>query len=240
MSWVATIAAGGAVTAGLISAAGSRSAAKTQASSGEAAIEEMRREFDINQAALAPYRAAGQTALNTLMGDLGPGGSLSKPFNFDITQDPGYQFRLDQGLKGVTNSAAASGTNLSGATLKELQKFGSDYASGEFNAAFSRDLSTKNQTFSELTGVAGLGIGATNTGVSAGTATSANIGNTMTGIGNAIAAGQVGSANAIGGAVGGIGNTFLLSQIMNQNRGGGSSGGIPGLPLPGSLDNVDG
>ena len=234
MAWII---AGGAIAGGLISAIGSSKAASKQASSGDAAIDEMRREFDINQAALAPYRAAGQTALNTLMSDLGPGGSLSKPFNFDITQDPGYQFRLDQGMKGVTNSAAASGMNLSGATLKELQKFGSDYASGEFNAAFSRDLATKNQTFSELTGVAGLGIGATQTGVSAGTATSANIGNTMTGIGNAQAAGIVGGANAIGGAVGNIGNTFLLSQILNQNKGG---GGSSGLPLPGSIDNVDG
>ena len=41
---------------------------------------------------------------------------------------PGYQFGLDEGTKAVQASAAARGGLNSGATLKSLQKFGTDYA----------------------------------------------------------------------------------------------------------------
>src|SRR5256885_16578472 len=85
----------------------------------------------------------GRAGLSQLNLDTGPGGGLSKPFNFDPTQDPGYQFRLSQGETAVGSSAAAKGTQLSGGTFKRLLKFGSDYPSGGFNAAFSRRLSRK-------------------------------------------------------------------------------------------------
>src|SRR5712675_2718711 len=159
MSWVAVAVTGGAVVGGLIQSSGSKSAAGTQAQAGRDALAEQKREFDIGQANLAPYLAEGQLGLAQLEKDAGPGGALSKPFNFDISQDPGYQFRLGQGETAVENSAAAKGTQLSGATLKELVKFGSDYASGEFNAAFSRDLATKNQILSQDMARVGVGTG---------------------------------------------------------------------------------
>src|SRR5256885_1152626 len=217
MSWIAVAVAGGAVVGGLIQSSGAKSAAGTQAQAGLAAIDEQRREFDIGQQNLAPYLSEGRAGLSQLNLDTGPGGVLSKPFNFDPTQDPGYQFRLSQGETAVESSAAAKGTQLSGATLKELLKFGSDYASGEFNAAFSRDLATKQNVLSTDMARVGVGTGATNTSVSAGQTAATNIGNTITGTGNATAAGQVGSANAIGGAFTGAGNSFLLSQILKPN-----------------------
>lgn len=161
-------------------------------------------------------------------------GSLLKPFSFDIGKDPGYQFRLDEGTKAVENSASARGSQLSGATLKELLRYGSDYASGEYNAAFQRDQATKNQIFGQLAGTAGMGQGATTTGVQAGQATAANIGNTMTGIGNANAAGTIGGANAISGAAGGVGQAMLLRQAFaNQNPGVGSVNAGVNLDFPG-------
>lgn len=148
-------------------------------------------------------------------------GTITKPFTFDPATDPGYQFRLGEGEKAIENSAAAKGGQLSGATLKELLKYGQDYASGEFQNAFTRDLQTKQQLYSTLTGTVGIGSGATTTGVQAGQTTAANIGNTMTGIGNAQAAGIVGSANAISGGITGAANTaidaYTLRQLMNNN-----------------------
>lgn len=47
----------------------------------------------------------------------------------DLAKTPGYAFGLEQGNRGIQNSAAARGTQLSGATLKALTKYGSDYAS---------------------------------------------------------------------------------------------------------------
>lgn len=218
MSWIAAAVAGGAVVGGLIQSSGSKSAANTQAQAGRDALAEQKREFDIGQANLAPYLAEGRAGLTQLDKDAGPGGVLSKPFNFDITQDPGYQFRMDQGTTAVQNSAAAKGTQLSGATLKELLQFGSSYASGEFNAAFNRDIATKQNILGTDLARVGVGSGATSTSVGAGNAAANTIGNTITGIGNATAAGQVGSSNAIGGAFSNAGNSFLLSQILNTNR----------------------
>lgn len=157
-------------------------------------------------------------------------GSLLKPFSFDISQDPGYQFRLNEGNKGVENSAAARGSQLSGATLKELLRYGSDYASGEYNAAFQRDQATKAQIYGQLTGTAGMGQGATNTSVAAGTNTAANIGNTMTGIGNAQASGIVGGANALSSGISnagsGINQAMLLKQILGNPGVNGVNAGV--------------
>lgn len=216
MSFVAAAVGGGAVVAGVAGAIGADRAAKTQAGATREAIDEQRREFDIGQANLKPFRDLAIPALGQLGAGLQPGGEFNKPFNFDITQDPGYQFRLSQGTTAIENSGAARGMQLSSANLKDLLRFGQDYASGEFNQAFNRDLATKNQRFSELTGVAGLGLGATTTGVQAGNQTAGSIGQSIIGAGNATAAGQVGVANAIGGAAGGVGNAFLLSSILGK------------------------
>jgi len=175
-------------------------------------------------ASMAPASVTAPTTLS---------GSLTKPFNFDISQDPGYQFRLSQGTGAIENSAAAKGMQLSGATLKDLMKFGQDFASGEFNQAFQRDQATKNQLFSMLTGATGIGTGATNTAVGAGQTNATNIGNTLTGIGNATAAGQIGGS--LGNSLGNAGNSMMsymtLRNMMNQNQattpimsGAGSSG----------------
>lgn len=56
----------------------------------------------------------------------------------DYQADPGYQFRLDQGNRGLNNSAAAGGGLLSGATLKAIARWNSDQASQEYQNAVNR------------------------------------------------------------------------------------------------------
>jgi hypothetical protein len=56
----------------------------------------------------------------------------------DYQEDPGYQFRLDQGNTGINNSAAAAGGLLSGATLKAIDKYNSNMASQEYGNAVNR------------------------------------------------------------------------------------------------------
>jgi hypothetical protein len=87
-----------------------------------------------------PYYDTGTRAL----------GSMEKMItngNEYLPQDPGYQFRLDQGNKAINNSAAAKGGLLSGATLKAISQYNSGQASQEFQNAFSRwnELATKGQ-----------------------------------------------------------------------------------------------
>lgn len=56
----------------------------------------------------------------------------------DFEADPGYQFRMDEGNKAINNSAAAQGGLLSGATLKAIQKYSQNLGSQEYQNAFNR------------------------------------------------------------------------------------------------------
>jgi hypothetical protein len=59
-------------------------------------------------------------------------------------QDPGYQFRLQQGQQALENSAAARGTLLTGGTAKALSDYGQASGSQEYGNAFNRALTGYN------------------------------------------------------------------------------------------------
>jgi hypothetical protein len=56
----------------------------------------------------------------------------------DFEADPGYEFRRSEGNRGIEQGAAARGGLLSGASLKELNRFNQDTASNEFDRAHGR------------------------------------------------------------------------------------------------------
>jgi len=69
------------------------------------------------------------------------GGQQPEAFKFtaeNFQADPGYGFRLSEGLKALERSAAARGGLLSGGTGKALTRFGQDMASQEFQNAYGR------------------------------------------------------------------------------------------------------
>jgi len=68
-------------------------------------------------------------------GTYGPGSSFGMT---ELAQDPGYQFRLQQGQRGLDNSVAARGMNLSGAALKGATAYNSGMASQEYGNAYQR------------------------------------------------------------------------------------------------------
>lgn len=141
------------------------------------------------------------------MGSLG-GVDYGDPANI-MRQDPGYQFRLGEGLGSIESGAAARGTLLTGGTQRALQRYAQDYASGEFGNIFNRNLSLAQLGENAAAGVGNFGANY-----------AANAGNLLTGAGNAQAAGTVGSANAWNGTLGNIGNDALLYYLLNQSRGG--------------------
>jgi len=104
-------------------------------------------------------------ALDTSDGNYG---SLLKEFtNEDFVKDAGYNFRQQEGEKGVNRAFSARGGYDSGKALKSLAKYNQDYASGEFNNAFNRDASTKGRIYDFLSGDANRGIGAVGSKASA-------------------------------------------------------------------------
>jgi hypothetical protein len=75
------------------------------------------------------------------IGGMDPSAAYSKyaqPLDVDVTQDPGYQFRLQEGQKALEQSAAAKGGFFSGQTGKDLMKFGQGLASQEYGSAYDR------------------------------------------------------------------------------------------------------
>lgn len=88
---------------------------------------------DANIARNAPTLAAGQQATSDL-GDL----SKAPGFQWDESTDPGYQFRLQQGVKALQNSGAARGSGMGGAALKGITNYAQNYASSEYNNSFNR------------------------------------------------------------------------------------------------------
>ena len=55
-----------------------------------------------------------------------------------LTMDPGYKFRLSEGMKALDRQAAARGGLISGNALKATQRYGQDLASQEFGNAYNR------------------------------------------------------------------------------------------------------
>ena len=62
----------------------------------------------------------------------------SQPLNVNLEQDPGYQYRMQEGTKALEGSAAASGGLFSGQTGKDLATFGQNLASQEYGQAYNR------------------------------------------------------------------------------------------------------
>lgn len=229
-----------AVAGGLIAARGASKSARTQADASKSAADaqlkgvretnQMMRDFrreDIGR--FQPWMAAGQNALAQYQQGIDQG------FNFDFQADPGYQFRLNEGLDAVASSAGARHGMNSGAAMKALNRYGQDYASNEYGNVFARQYGMFNDRMNRLGQLAAGGQAAAGMQASASQNYAGNMGqNTMAGsqaaaqgianAGNARAAGQVGVANAFGGAINnGIGAwqfQNLSNAFMPQAQGG--------------------
>lgn len=139
----------------------------------------------------------------------------------DFQKDPGYEFRRTEGQRGVEAGAAARGGLLSGGTLKALDRYNQDYASGEFGSAFNRYQTDLTGRFNRLSSLAGTGQTATNETVAAGTNLTGqlqtganNISNNIAAAGNARSSAYVGTGNAVGNAAGNIGQYYALKSFL--------------------------
>lgn len=63
-----------------------------------------------------------------------------RPDAQSVMDDPGFQFRIDQGRKALEASAAGKGILRSGGTLKDLLSYGQNFASQEYGRVYDRAL----------------------------------------------------------------------------------------------------
>src|SRR6185295_1246577 len=165
------------------------------------------------RADLSPYTELGLQAINPLWRAMGynasngiatvnPNSPLQQKFAFnpgDLTKTPGYQFALQQGLKGTNNALASQGLGLSGAQAKGLSSFATGLADQTYGDAYNRALSTYNTNYqvaannvNNLQNLLNVGQNSAAQAGQAGIAGANNAGNYLTQAGNAQASGIAG------------------------------------------------
>ena len=267
MSGIAAAVIGGvsALGAGALGFMGSQKASKAQAQAADtqaqAARDTAEAQLQLGREQLAqqkelyergiglqePFRQAGITAQNRLLTLLGlPGGniqakdfySMARPFSqAQFKTDPGYAFRMSEGMKALERSAAARGGLLSGATMKGIERFGQNLASEEYANAFNRYQIERSARLNPIQAILGQGqtaagtmgnltsqqaqsLGQTYGGMSnAYGALGQNLGQAYGNLGQARASGYVGGANALMGGIQGLGNIanqYAQNQMMMQ------------------------
>lgn len=96
------------------------------------------------------------------VGGITPGMFSQKFADTEFRADPGYQFRLTEGINALDRSAAARGGIGSGGTLKALTRYAQGTADQTYNDAFNRFNTENTNIFNRYSNVAGLGQTATN------------------------------------------------------------------------------
>lgn len=241
-------------------------AAQQQRQLGDESLAFQKQQYQDAVTRSMPWMQAGSGAIQNLWQSL-QNGDLSKQWDQTFQaptaateqNDPGYQFRLQQGEQALQRAAAAKGGIYSGGTLKALSRYGQDYASNEYGNVYNRALQQyqmgynqfqNNQAneYNRLAGVAGIGQTSANQLNSAGVQTGANVGRTLGDLGSQLgtdymnagaarASGYIGSANAWNGALQGITGSAYLP---NPWASGGAAGGGPVITNPSLLDPSNG
>ena len=204
----AGIAAAGTAAAGIY---GSNKAADAQKKAAKKAAQTQQETLAAQTELVKPYVEAGKNALAEYQ-------KMAPYQDFGMAQfqaDPGYQFRMSEGMKALERSAAARGLLQSGGTLKGVQKFGQELASSEYENAFSRYLTQREARMNPYEFLARQGQAAAVGQASNVGTTGANLAELAAQRGNVQAAQAMGTANMLGSALGSIGQG-VGSYYANQ------------------------
>jgi len=129
-------------------------------------------------------------------------------------ESPGYQWRVEEGRKGVDRNMAARGLLNSGRRGKALVEYNQNMASNDFGDYMNR-----------LAAAAGIGQTAVNSGNYAASNYGANAGNAIQNAGQARASGYLNVGNTISSGVNNV--LAALPYLQNQSTPGGSSYYMP-------------
>jgi hypothetical protein len=174
---------------------------------------------------LSPWATTGVTT-NTDQADLlGLNGQdAANAAMAKFQQSPGYQWQMQQGLRGVDAGAAAAGMLRSGATLKAEQTFGQGLANSNFQ-----------QYFQNLQGLSGQGLSAAGGIASAATGGAANIAQTDASAANAQSSIYGNMASSIGTAANGLMNNQGFQSYLRGTGGAQQMTGFAPAMQPGQI-----
>lgn len=184
-------------------------AARAQRDAANQSIAEQRRVDDLNRAENAPFRDTGVKAIDKLASLYGvqrDGGTYDSGGaaygGFEAT--PGYQWRRDEGMRGLDRGLAARGLLSSAAAVKSKMRYGDGLASAEYE-----------NFANHLAGLAGVGQTATAQNAASSTNAANNISDAYLQAGNARASAYMNTGAAINN---GLQN---LAGIYSYGQGGG-------------------
>jgi hypothetical protein len=227
---------GSAAIGAVSSSRASSKAARTQERATQEAAAVQREALARQEELSRPYREQGIEAQNALARMAGLGadtgaadyGVLGRQFTeADLMTDPGYGFRLREGMRDLDRRLSAGGRMFSGGALKAGQQYGQELASQEFQNAFTRAMDLRMQRANALSGLYGGGLQAT-MGFGQDVGQSArNVGDLVTSGGAARASGYVGQANALNQALGTGTNYLMQRDLLNRIYPMGGGGGAP-------------
>jgi hypothetical protein len=189
-------------------------AGQAQLAGTQAATAEQRRQFDITQGQLEPFREAGLGALEqqqALLGLLGPGQQQTALGS--ISQSPAQRFIEDRAQRNLIQNQSALGGLGGGNIRSALVEQGAGFAGGQL----------QNQ-FSQLGQIAGQGQAAGTNIAQLGGQTSGNIANLLQAGGQATASGILGAQQA---------RSAGTQQLLGAGLGAAAGGGLFGAGAAG-------
>lgn len=214
-------------------AAGQRAARQTARQAGKEAADIQKEYYGQTREDFQPYIDAGAYGIGRYMQEAEQGFNLpefQQPTEQDMMLDPGYQFRLNQGIEATTRALTKSGQAWGGRRGIALMDYAQGLASQEYGNVYNRALQNYQTNYGRRTdilnryaGIADVGRSATTNLGSIGQAYAANIGQSITGTGRQVAATQTGEANAY--AAGTIGKARGYGKAIEAIGGGMSAYG---------------
>jgi len=223
---VAVAIAGAAAVGAGASIYSSNQAANAQKEGIAASTAAQQKAYEDQKALQEPFRQGGMAAQNQLMTLLGlnPGGNSGLSVNpndpnfgkyardfsmADYQADPGYAFRMDQGMKALQNSAAARGLLSSGSTLKGITDYSQGAASQEYGNAYNRYQTNRANQLNPLQSLMGAGQSSANTLTGAAGQLGQGLAQGAAATGAANASAYMNTGNALSNALSGGLNTYM-------------------------------
>jgi hypothetical protein len=206
-------------TSAVVGAYSAKKGASAQQKAADEAAQVQREIFQKQTELAEPFRQAGITSQNELMRLLGIGGDatasdygmLTRGYRpEDLPMDPGYQFRLGEGMKALDRRLSAGGRMFSGGALKAGQQYGQELASQEYMNAFNRAQAQLGTRLGTLGSLYGAGQAAAQQVAGQAGQYGENVGNLLMAGGAARASGYAGVGNALNQALG---------QYLNYQQG---------------------
>ena len=218
----AQVAALGTGVTGLVTGANTNSAiSAAQAAQNAAAAKSAGTLGDIyntQMGSLAPYQATGQAGLTDINANMPYFQHQFDTSDLNSNLAPNYAFQLGQGQQANQRAANVGGGALSGNTLTGLNRYTQDYAGNAYQQAFNNYNNQRNNIYSTLSNIAGIGSTANNSAIGAGNTYGTNLTNLNTGLAAAQASATVGQAQNTSNTISNLGNAATLAALLGQKN----------------------